>query len=539
MVIKSILPRTSDALIKTSTSKLKRLNTFSEMGEQINVVIDPSKNTEITNNITTSDNTGLSESRNNNSSNDKHESEVSNDDSSKYNSENKENTVTKVAFNPNHTIGYKDVVTLLKDVYQFDENANSTALDILALYLRGQKIIYMESKTYCESRLNSLMIPAIFIAAGCSILNYILKDYQNGTIIISSLNAFNSFILTIINYLKLAEKSQNHLIAAQRFHNLEARLELQSGRSLFFNNPDEIKHALEEMEKEIKEIQSSDQFLVPEAIRYRYPKIFSSNIFSLVKKIKNEEILYINELKTAVQKIYEHTKKLHEWKELKTCTQNEMDDYKEKIHELELELEIYNIMIEHDSNNIADEQKLAEYGLVLYNNPIYDSSLESIPEEKHKIIPPKLELPDSNLESNVLYAKIVEWKKKYDEFLSNKKLQDEQYNIEYKKIQEIYDKKNQQKEEKLRIRQLKINIKHFNICLNESEELLNKFEISISEEEKNIEDWDKKKDIAFKEIVSHRQRYIKLNGEMNYEIQKNISEKNKWYNCSPYSFFNT
>lgn len=119
-------------------------------------------------------------------------------------------------FNPNHTITYQKVVSILKESYNFEETVKSTSLDILALYLRGQTVIYIESKTYCEKRLNSFMLPVIFLAAVCSILNFILKDYQYGTIVISSLNAFNSFILSIINYLKLSEKSQNHLMAARR-----------------------------------------------------------------------------------------------------------------------------------------------------------------------------------------------------------------------------------------------------------------------------------------------------------------------------------
>ena len=47
----------------------------------------------------------------------------------------------------------------------FPDNYNtneyySYAMDILATYVRGQKLIYMEAKYYCEIRLNSLMFPA-------------------------------------------------------------------------------------------------------------------------------------------------------------------------------------------------------------------------------------------------------------------------------------------------------------------------------------------------------------------------------------------
>jgi len=448
------------------------------------------------------------------------------------------------ALNPNHKIGYDHVVKILRDTYHFDENMNSTALDILALYLRGQKIIYMESKTYCEARLNSLMIPAIFISAACSILNYILKDVNYGTIVISSLNAFNSFILTIINYLKLAEKSQNHLIAAQRFHNLESRLELQSGRSLFFSNSDEIQYALEEMEKEIKEIQSSDQFLVPEEVRYRYPHIFSSNIFSSVKEIKNKEIVHVNTLKTTVQKIYEHTKKRDELLARKADTIEIIIQYKEQLRDKEVKLELCNAEVAGDNDFKDTEQKMEEYALILQD---YQSYNKSIPQQKQSsefssedvIDPPSLELPDSALDSAELYSKIVEWKKQYDEFLSEKEKEGEEFSREFVKIKAKYLDDVAQKTNLKNRLALKIEIKHLTKNLAEAEKRKENIKEEIREQEKEIESWDRNKDVAFNKIVDHRQQYINLSDEMNREIQRNINDKKKWYHCNPYNFFNT
>ena len=46
----------------------------------------------------------------------------------------------------------------------------SSALDILASYLKGQKIIYMEARTYTVRQLNLLMLPCIFLSSACSVL---------------------------------------------------------------------------------------------------------------------------------------------------------------------------------------------------------------------------------------------------------------------------------------------------------------------------------------------------------------------------------
>ena len=44
---------------------------------------------------------------------------------------------------------YNDVVQLMSKKFNTADNINSTALDIMSVYLKGQKIIHIESKIYC------------------------------------------------------------------------------------------------------------------------------------------------------------------------------------------------------------------------------------------------------------------------------------------------------------------------------------------------------------------------------------------------------
>ena len=69
----------------------------------------------------------------------------------------------------------------------------SSAMDILASYVKGQKLIYMESKHYCETRLDRLMLPAIFLSATASVCSSALDMYYWDSLAISILNAFISF----------------------------------------------------------------------------------------------------------------------------------------------------------------------------------------------------------------------------------------------------------------------------------------------------------------------------------------------------------
>lgn len=419
--------------------------------------------------------------------------------------------------NPNHSITYNHVVKILKESYNFDENITSTSLDILALYLKGQKIIYTESKTYCEKRLNTLMLPAILLAAVCSILTFILKDYSNGTIIISSLNAANSFILSIINYLKLAEKSQNHLMAAQRFHNLESRIELKSGRSLFFSNKVDIETTLEEIEREIKEIQSSDQFIVPEAIRYRYPKIYSSNLFAHVKEIKNSEMLIINDLKTAVQSIYTHNEERKELKEKEKDYRERYRKFNNEKYELELEMNLLEQQLEAEKNSPIEYYNDSE-------DELEELAIQVVHEDPKERERDQLELEITNQriqERNQERIRCREEKKKA--WLRNEKEQQRKVINDLLKV----------------LSQIQLSLQQTTARASHMKGLLGDVREEIKAKTDLINESDKMKNEAFRATVTHRQRYIDLSDTLNREIDQHIRETKRWHGCSPCDFFNT
>jgi hypothetical protein len=49
----------------------------------------------------------------------------------------------------------------MTDVFGYHEGNLSTSLDVISCYLKGQKILYLEAKAYCEFYLYRLMMPAI------------------------------------------------------------------------------------------------------------------------------------------------------------------------------------------------------------------------------------------------------------------------------------------------------------------------------------------------------------------------------------------
>jgi hypothetical protein len=198
-------------------------------------------------------------------------------------------------------LSFKTVDAMVKKIYTDADMTQSTALDILATYIKGQKILYTEAKTLCEQRLHTLMLPAILVTALCTVLSLFLKDYSYGGIVVASLNGFNSFLLALISYLKLDAKAEAHKTSAYKYDKLQAFCEFKSGSILFVDDPaNNVATIIKEIETNVKEIKETNQFVLPESVRFSYEKLYTTNIFSHVKAIQNEEMMLTNKLKGVI-----------------------------------------------------------------------------------------------------------------------------------------------------------------------------------------------------------------------------------------------
>ena len=111
----------------------------------------------------------------------------------------------------------------------------STHLDIISSYLNNQKMIYTESSYFTSTYLNYLMIPTILISASASVISGSSESIPHSSIIISCITAFSTFLLSMINYLKLDAASEAHKMSAHQYDKLQSHIMFFSGKSLLFS----------------------------------------------------------------------------------------------------------------------------------------------------------------------------------------------------------------------------------------------------------------------------------------------------------------
>ena len=236
-------------------------------------------------------------------------------------------------------LSFDDVQGIL-DYSSSKQQYFSSAFDIVSTYLKGQKIIYTEAYEHCTLYLNMLMLPAIFLSALASVLSFSFEGQEWGSIVVASINAFNGFLLSVVNYSKLDAASEAHRITSHQYDKLQSMCEFTSGSLFLFPNPsqydeeqfdsqktlNEINVAKEKMdtiESKVKDIKDTNNFIIPSKIRKNFINIYYTNVFSLIKRITEAQSKIVIDMKNLLNRSFQLQHKINK----RQITNDEYIDY--------------------------------------------------------------------------------------------------------------------------------------------------------------------------------------------------------------------
>jgi hypothetical protein len=184
---------------------------------------------------------------------------------------------------------FKEIKKSINKYYEVDDKY-SNELDILTTYLKGQKNLYIKSRTITQTKLNMLMIPSLIGTAIISICAPIIQPYSWSGAFISGLNAVVALCISFVHYLKLESSSELFLYLMNQYDRLESSIEFTNNKIAFFENEKEkndlVLSKMKEVEKKINEIKETTTIFIPNEVKQIFPIICNVNIFSFIKRIE-------------------------------------------------------------------------------------------------------------------------------------------------------------------------------------------------------------------------------------------------------------
>ena len=261
---------------------------------------------------------------------------------------------------------YKEVAKSLEHYYD-DYDKYSNEMDILIVYVRGQKNLFSHSSYVTYFKLYSMLVLALTITAFVTVITPFIAEKSWNTILITSCNATATLIISLTRYFDLEFTGNAYSFLANNYEKFERSLEMANNKLTLIKNEEEqnnlVMDKIKELEFKVGEIRDIFQVVLPNEVKMLFPVISHINIFSLIKKTEAQRALLTtkfkdikNEINYNIYKInkqyhtnysdfedvedmenlqYKEKKRILFLNEIKDKIKNELINYKNTYNELE------------------------------------------------------------------------------------------------------------------------------------------------------------------------------------------------------------
>ena len=250
----------------------------------------------------------------------------------------------------------------------------STAMDVFVRYIQCYHVLYSEASYYCTWKLNMFMVPCLFLSTACSVLSSFQfgkgdkgdcdEGNWNNTMLLAILNGFITFMLAIVNYLKLDAHAEAHSISSYQYSKLKGQIEIYSGELLLYENEsiltdpyyisdqlamwdkhqgtliygndakkkceermkvyerlcaekktkeslfiEKVQAIMVSIKETLKNVEDNNNFALPRHIVAKYATIYSMNLFLYIKSIDTYKNVLLNDLRNVKNEMRFYTKK--------------------------------------------------------------------------------------------------------------------------------------------------------------------------------------------------------------------------------------
>ena len=206
-----------------------------------------------------------------------------------------------------------------------------TKLDILIIYLNGQKNVYLQSHRITQLKLNMLYFPSLMLTSFTTFFapfsyvdniwwNNIALSVVNGMILILiAVASYSKFESAAANMFQLYSEYEKMIVNMEFFYNRTMQEQKKGGKKegKEEGEGEESKNQMiqqknDEIESIIQNLKTYFNVVVPKEIQNLFPILTHVNIFAFIKKIEEERNLLIQEyynLKNEVRYILYRQKK--------------------------------------------------------------------------------------------------------------------------------------------------------------------------------------------------------------------------------------